>query len=168
MQIHRPITDDPTKCPTCGGPADHGPLAWEAEPFYMPGESTPIPTTIHHDGPAFVRPSVIYLKITADGKRYTPAELVAAAQATLSGMPWAVASSDDRFGTFSDETPRVSIDCGCTDLEEHREGVDLQTKMRKQGGIPRAACVGCYIGDDGLAIHSCVIHDARYWPKETD
>jgi hypothetical protein len=60
--------------------------------------------------------------------------------------------------------PRApSLACGCPDKAEHDGGVAIQVDLAKQYRIPRSTCVGCYIGDDGPSVHSCVIHDRRYW-----
>ena len=52
----------------------------------------------------------------------------------------------------------TSLPCGCADQEEHDEGAALQADMRRSYRIPKSTCVGCYLGDDGPSIHSCVIH----------
>ena len=65
--------------------------------------------------------------------------------------------------------PSTSLPCGCPDREEHDEGVRLQNEMRRR--YPRelrnrAICVGCYTGDDAPSIHSCVIHEQKFWPDK--
>lgn len=56
------------------------------------------------------------------------------------------------------EYKSTSLYCGCSDITEHAEGMALQDKIRRENRIPKLACVGCYIGDDGLSVHSCAIH----------
>lgn len=56
-----------------------------------------------------------------------------------------------------------SLPCGCRNAEDHAEGVALQEQARRVYHIPASTCVGCHIGDDGLSVHSCAIHDRRYW-----
>lgn len=63
------------------------------------------------------------------------------------------------------EPREPDLPCGCATVEDHNTDVALQTKLRKEFRIHKDACVGCYLGDDGISIHSCVIHDRRYWPE---
>lgn len=166
---------DPSVCPTCGGPRDHAPLTSRSS-FEMDGQQIPVEN--HHPGPEYEPPITVYLKVTVPPGAYTRDDVVAAAAAAMleihpedGGDPVVptVAWSDLAIplgGTsaWSDEAPRPApLACGCLDLEEHREGVALQEQNRYT--VPRAACVGCYLGDDGLSTHSCAIHPKRYWPK---
>ena len=63
----------------------------------------------------------------------------------------------------SEPEPRNDLPCGCSDTYEHDEGVRLQDAYYGRYRLSRKVCVGCYTGDDGPSVHSCVIHDKRYW-----
>lgn len=54
--------------------------------------------------------------------------------------------------------PEPTLYCGCRTQEEHDDGQRIQERERKRGGIPKEACVGCWLGDDGPTIHSCMLH----------
>lgn len=58
------------------------------------------------------------------------------------------------------EYQSTSLYCGCSDQAEHDEGVAMQKELRKKAEVPKGACVGCYLGDDGPSIHDCYIHRA--------
>lgn len=64
--------------------------------------------------------------------------------------------------------PDTSLECGCPDMEEHASGLALQTKFREEYRMTKSACVGCYLGDDGISLHSCYIHATKYWPEEVN
>lgn len=65
----------------------------------------------------------------------------------------------DPCGTeLAREYKSTSLPCGCADKADHAEGVRLQERFRKQYRIPKSTCVGCYLGDDGPSLHSCVVH----------
>jgi hypothetical protein len=59
-----------------------------------------------------------------------------------------------------DLTPDTSLYCGCSDQADHDEGVAEQAKLRKEYRVPRSTCVGCFLGDDGIAMHDCYVHRA--------
>jgi len=61
--------------------------------------------------------------------------------------------------------PRTDLPCGCIDVASHNEDLAVQLDLRKKFRIPKSTCVGCYLGDDGISIHSCAIHPERYWPE---
>jgi len=52
----------------------------------------------------------------------------------------------------------TSLPCGCGTQAEHAEGAASQRDLRKRLRITRSACVGCYLGDDGLSMHNCYMH----------
>lgn len=57
--------------------------------------------------------------------------------------------------------PRPTYRCGaCDTVTEHREGMQMQAKLRQQYRIPASSCVGCVLGDDGPSMHDCYIHRA--------
>ena len=62
--------------------------------------------------------------------------------------------------TVEQEYEDHSLFCGCSDQAEHDEGVALQKRLRKQAKVPKGACVGCYLGDDGPSMHDCYVHRA--------
>jgi hypothetical protein len=69
-------------------------------------------------------------------------------------------------GIIAEEpAPRTDLPCGCIDKKSHDEDLAVQLELRKKFRIPKSTCVGCYLGDDGISIHSCAIHPERYWPE---
>jgi len=72
---------------------------------------------------------------------------------------------EDAVVVASVPQPRTDLPCGCIDVASHNEDLAVQLDLRKKFRIPKSTCVGCYLGDDGISIHSCAIHPERYWPE---
>ena len=68
------------------------------------------------------------------------------------------ADCDAEMGVESE--PDTSLPCGCPDEAEHASGLAIQRAIRREYRVPRGACPGCHVGDDGISVHDCYIHRA--------